>query len=345
MKQFVGTFLILITLALPMAAQPGSLQGVPGASPQQPDTLTALIAGPDRTPKPRWAVSRPDTIFFGQPLTLTLEFPAGSMVQADSIRSRTPWLHVAAQTPATVGDLIELELRCWRVGPWRLAWGEEETSEVMWTQGRLTGDDASFPVRDPWRPTRDLRILLLLGLISVLLAAGLGWWLAHRTPHGFAREASRPLDPAWMTFAKNLRTRVESGQPKPGATRAYLADLGRDLRGYLQQRYAVPSAGLVGGEVGPAVLARDYPSTRGDAFDHVLRECDRCRFDPREPSADVCRRLTQTAVEAVGRDRTGSRTIGVGALAATGADAEWASLLETCRRWGGGPSGSDEVGR
>jgi len=320
--------LLLVFCASRVEAQMGSMP-----APQPPDTLTAVITGPQDAPVPRWSISLPDTLYFGQPIELTVEFPAGVSVHPDSIRSLTPWLLVKAPAELAAAEVLQLELRCWRAGPWRLTWDDQGESGVMWTNGRLGDGEAPDPVRDPWRPARDLRLLILISLVVTLVLATLVWLVLRRGRSGLEMEQGASPDPAWMTFAAALRSRIEAGHPTTNQTRSYLADLSRDVRTYLQRRYTMPAGGLTGGDVGQAMAAREYPATRADEFDAVLRDCDRYRFDPDPPGTDVCRRLTMTIIRAVEKDRTQRAASGFRASAALGAEADWNKLLETSRLW------------
>jgi hypothetical protein len=328
--RFLFFFFLLMTSAVRVNAQGGVM-----TAPQPPDTLTAVISGPVGAPAPQWALALPDTLFFGQPLSLTVEFPPGVAVHSDSIQSLTPWLLVATTGAPVVAETHDLEIRCLRVGPWRLLWDEQTGTDVMWTMSLLAADAAPDPVRDPWRPARDLRLLLLLTLVTVLVLAGLGWLLYRRTRPKLDLEPESCPNPAWMTFASGLRTRIEQGHPATGTTRPYLEDMSRDIRAYLQRRYSMPAAGLTGNDVGHAMASREYPSSRADVFEVVLKDCDRLRFAPEPPSAAVCRSLTVAVINAVAKDRLSGSDPHLHARTVLDAETAWSALLETCRLWQG----------
>ena len=319
--------LMLLTIAAAASAQIPSAAGLPAAP---PDTLTAVLSGPDGTPAPRLALALPDTLRFGDPVGLTLSFPGGQAPAPDSLRVSVPWLHVAAapQAGASDGDLV-LTLRCWRAGPWRLAWADaSRAGEVLLTEGRLPADAAPQPVRDPWRPSRDLRLLGLLAFLLGLLLMVL-WRLWSGRGAGLRARASDPAPPAWAVFATALAPAVAEGEPRSGGTSAYLDRLGRATRAYLARRYGVAAGGLTGDDVAPAVAERQYDARRVAAFADLLAACDRLRFAPEPPAAAICRRLTAQAVGAVDADRDGA----AGADAA--AAAAWVRLQDACTAWSG----------
>ncbi len=321
-------FFLLVTSAVRINAQGGVM-----TAPQPPDTLTAVISGPEGVPPPQWFLSLPDTLFFGQPLSLTVEFPPGVVVHSDSIQSLTPWLLLTLTGDPVLAEIHDLEVRCWRAGPWRLLWEGQADTDVMWTRTLLSADNNPDPVRDPWRPARDLRLLILLTLVTTLVLVGLGWLMYQKTRPRLDKELGASPNPAWMTFALGLRTRIEQGHPATGKTRPYLEDMSRDIRAYLQRRYSMPAAGLTGNDVGQAMASREYPSSRADIFEVVLSHCDRLRFAPEPPSAAVCRSLTVEVINAVARDRLPGAAQHLNAKTLLDADTDWNILLETCRLW------------
>lgn len=330
--------LMLVCLLWAAAAAARAPTSAAGAAP--PDTLTAVLTAPAGTPTPRLSLAAPDTLLFGAPLRLALDFGGAAPAPADSIRSATPWLHVAAAVADDEGNVV-LELRCWRAGPWRLAWADpSRAGEVLVTAGRLAPEAPPAPVRDPWRPARDLRLLSLAALLAavLLLAALLAW---RRRGRGLRVLVDAPPPPAWARFAADLAPALAEGQPRSGETGVYLTVLGGALRTYLARRYGVTASGLTGGDVSGAVTARQYQAERVAVFDELLAECDRLRFDPRPPSPDRCRRLTAAAVGAVARDREGV------APADAAAAARWARLREAVQAWTGEDPAAvaGEVGR
>jgi len=294
-----------------------------------PETLTAVLFGPADLPAPAMSVQAPDTLRFGAPLRVTLDFGAAAAPPADSLGVSVPWLHIRGAATGPADGRLELELRCWRAGPWRLAWADpDHAGPVLETAGRLPADASPAPVRDPRRPGRDLMRIALAALLAAVLAGALiAAWLRRR--RGPPERTSDDPPPAWALFALSLAPAVDAGEPRAGETGAYLTRVGRALREYVARRYGVAAAGLTGGDVAGAVAARQYEAARVAGFDALLGECDRLRFDPVPPAPEVCRRLTAAALGAVARDRDG----GAGADAA--AAAAWSRLRRSCRDWTG----------
>jgi hypothetical protein len=320
-------------------APPGTLQAPspgrpPGATPAAPaDTVVAVIAGPEGGTAPEAVHLVPGQTLLGEAVAIVLDFPAGAAPPADSLRIDAAWLHPAAapglaasDLPAHEGARLVLGARVYRLGPWRAAWQEGPDSAVQEVVGRLDGQVAAAPVRDP-RSLGGLPRWLPWLLAAVVLALASWALLRRRRRADDRRDLPPPPPPAWFAAAVGLRDLDRDGQ----RGREFLDALAAIVRRFLEGRYGLPATGMSAADL--AAVARDaaWPAGPLEGFAALLERCDGARYAPTVVDAVACREALVAAVALVDPVREQATWGAAAAADETEALAAWQELTERHR--------------
>lgn len=272
---------LVLGLAATAAAQP---RAAPVTAPAPADTVLLSLGAATGAPRPTLTIGERDTLRFGEPFTLTCEFPAGATVLADSVTARADWIAVVAReagpAPTGAAQRVVLTLRPYRPGPFRLAWeGEAVAGPVRRIAGRLDPAAEPLPVRDPRRLPRSWW-LAALGLLLAAIAAVLVWlWRRQRRAKPDGIDEPLPL-PAWLQAAQDLDALLAERLLERGEGRVFLHRLDAAFRRYLAARYRFAALEMTATEVAAALEALRHPAAVRRAAAGILGRCDALRFAP-----------------------------------------------------------------
>ncbi len=289
-------------LATAAGAQP---RAMPAPAPVSPDTVLLSLGAAAGSSRPTLSLGARDTLRFGEPFSLTCDFPPGASVIPDSVTSRADWVVVVARDPAGTEATrrVVLTLRPYRPGPFRLAWeGEPVAGPVHHIAGRLDPAAEPLPVRDPRRLPRAWW-LAALGLLLVAAAAALVWlWRRRRraTPDGVDEPL---LPPAWLQAARDLDELLAERLLERGDGRAFLHRLDVVFRRYLAARYRFAALEMTASEVAAALDALRHPAAARRAAAAILGRCDALRFAPAAALPADGRQLLVLVVREIGARR------------------------------------------
>jgi hypothetical protein len=312
----------------PMGMHP--VTPAPPAATAPPDTALARITGPAGAPGPVAIHVAPAEVALGEPVAVALDFPPGSDAPAATrLQTEAPWLAptevpagALADLPAGDGPRVTLGLRVWRLGPWRLAWGEAGTTgPVRSVAGRLQAGAEPAPVRDP-RALGGLPRWAPWALAALLLALAVAWARWRRRRADRARFWAPPPAPAWLETARALRELDGS----VGHDRRFLDRLAAIVRRYLQGRYGLPAPGMAAGDLAAVARTAAWPADPLVDFARLLQDCDDARYRPQGLDAGLCRQAMARAVALVGATRTQATWAPPPADLAAEAAAAWREL-------------------
>jgi len=341
-------------------AAPGSaaMSALPASVP--PDTVVAVLSGPAHWQVPIAIAVWPDTVKFGEPVTVVVDFPAGSApVTADSLTCDVPWLiwadafdksppdkllsrlkrwfgragvlRIPAGLPPAAGPRIVRAARIFRMGPYRLQWGDREDpvaarTAVSQVASRLTNNNEPVGVRWPrslgWRWPR------LVGLLAALMSLVAGAvWLMRRRHRRHGAPAHTPIPPpAYLLTAQMIWALYRQELPARGQGRLFLDQLTAAMRGYLRNRFRIRAEEMTAKELLAALRARGYKSAECGEFAQLLQEADDLRYAPERVVPAVCDGFLARAIRLMAAVQVVARFAPVPADLAVAGQKCWSNL-------------------
>jgi hypothetical protein len=289
-----------------------------------PDTVLAQLSGPEGWPEPTAIHVWPDTVAFGEPVWLVLDFPAGAgKLAPDSLTCSADWWvwadraathgrrgplgwlsklaavwHRRSQLPRRAsipgipeGLRLSRQARVLHAGAYRVAWGPQHgaVSPLGTVTSRLDGGQKAAPIRPPL-PLGWSWSVLFAALLALLALIGLLWrlWRRGRRPGMLPADVEIP-PPAYLQTARDLWRLHQDELPAKGQGRLFLDRLAGIVRAYVSARYRVRAAEMTAGEVACALTAAGHGRAVIETITRLLQSCDDQRYGPGSVGQEFCR--------------------------------------------------------
>jgi len=333
---------------------------VPEVAP--PDTATIHITGLESWPAPTALYVWPDTLNFGDPVALILDFPqAVAEFSPDSLQVDVDWLlpwkqSSAAPRTGLIGwwdrltnwqpefDLSAADIpavaegrwravvpvRLYRAGPFQIGWSTAAlpVSEIGLVVGRVQEMGQSAVIRSPramgWYGWR-LAGILVAGILLTLLI----WWLwRRRQPRQLGPQDRHLPIPAYLDTAVQLWQLYSEQLPARGDGKQFLDRLSACMRSYLSDRYQISAAELTASEIRSTLSQLGYKPARPSEFTRLLKRSDDLRFCPQPVTAEFCRQQLVEVLVLIASVRIAARFTPVPAEQQIAGDLAWSKLFD-----------------
>jgi hypothetical protein len=330
----------------------------PNSPPAVPDTVLGLLITPPGWPTPSAIEVWPDTVFFGDQVTVVVDYPdSAPEVAVDSLVFEADWLladeefapeepsgwlaHVRRWLgqsspplpdtfPQSTGQRLTRRLRLFRSGPCRIGWADDTglRSPVVHVLSRLGADSKPVAIRQPrslgWRW---FWISVLLGGLVLLLR--LLWWLRKgRRAEPSGPEHTPIPPPAYLATAIALWDLYTAELPAKGQGREFLDRLARIIRSFLLARFGITAEEKTASEVRIALHQRGYRMDAGEGFVQLLHDCDSRRYAPGGVEPSYCLAMLKRAVWLVTVVKIDARFSVVPADLAVSGEKSWSRLAQ-----------------
>ncbi len=321
--------ILLVAFCFLPGLMPGALAHAPQAASQVPvvvDTATVEITLPEGSPECVMVTVSQDTLGFGEPGVLGLEFADDTFEPlAEDLKTSSPWLKLSQGPDDSPAQQVVYGIHAYRLNPFRIKVGQVTSPVII--VARSTSDlSETAAIRMPRIWATRWWMLVLPALLITAIIMGL-WWLWKRRTRLDPLQQWAPAAPAWLQAAIDLRKLLEDHYPDMSTSRHFLDQLAIITRSYLAHRYLVHASEMTSGEILASCLLRGHDNRSLRRMTKILQDLDHNRYDPQPPVVSWCLSQTGALVDAMNDVRIQPRYTHVEASLMVEAEKAWSWLL------------------